>query len=196
MISKARSVASSRCSSGKVSKSSSFLDKFSKISLMFCENSFSTESSFSEVKILPQDANVDDILKVDYSLLDNEYVSFAGTVEIEWYLNGVLISNSNQEFIRLALLPGDQVYVVVKITDGTSIISQKQSRTKTILDVDWHIFDILISGLSKPVGVSDLTPLIEWKTHKTTSFGQKPKYQQVLITKTKSTKLAHNLLLI
>ena len=45
----------------------------------------------SGLRILPLDANIDDILKVEYTINEDEYFAFTGTVVIEWYVNDILL---------------------------------------------------------------------------------------------------------
>lgn len=143
--------------------------------------------TFSNITILPVDANVDDILKVEYDLIQNEYTDITGTIEYEWYVNGVVEPNSNQKYIRLELDPGDEVSVVVKISDGDTILAQNRSLDKTILDVSWYIYDLEISGQTTPINLTDLEPVLEWKIHKTTAdINEKPEYVRIIITKTPS----------
>jgi hypothetical protein len=141
----------------------------------------------SYITILPSDANVDDILKADYAIIDNEYSPFTGTILIEWYVNGTLCSSSSSQYVRLSLEPGDYVYAVIKIIEGSSIISQKQSSAVIISDVVWHLTSLEISGLSNPTYLNDLTPMVEWKVFKTTAESrEKPDYFRFFITKTPS----------
>ena len=143
---------------------------------------------FDEVSILPDDANVDDILKVTYQLSDNEYLgSTNGSYEFEWYVNNSLVSNSNKQIIRLSLNAADSVFVVVKFIDNGSVLARGRSDEMTISDVRWHLYDIEISGLFEAINIPDLEPVIEWKTHKTTALAnEKPNYLRVMITKTPS----------
>ncbi len=142
---------------------------------------------FEFVTILPVDANVDDILKVEWALIENEYVQAPGVATIEWILNGTTVANSNKQFIRMKLSPGDVVSVIVKLADGIALLGQLQSADLTIADVRWYLFDLLISGLSIPNNLTDLSPVLEWNKHKTTSnANDKPTNLKVLITKTQS----------
>ena len=147
----------------------------------------SESSTISNIKILPADANVDDLLQVTFDLVETEYVVVTGTVEIEWYINGVLVPNSNKQIIRLDLDPGDTVYVIIKLTEGTALLAQAQSETIVIEDVRWYAFDLMINGLVNPVNITDLTANLEWKTHKTTSVpNELPTYLQVKVTRSPS----------
>ncbi len=147
----------------------------------------SIDVGFDNIKILPADANVDDILKVEFDLADNEYVSFTGVIVIEWYINGVLVPDSNQVFIRLSLSPGDIVHVVVKITDNGAVLSQGRSLDLIIADVPWYIFDLTVSGLVETDDLTDLAPTLEWKRHQTTSSqNDVPAFLQVKVSTTPS----------
>ena len=146
-----------------------------------------TEVGVSNVKILPVDANVDDLLKVEFNIDDTEYISVTGIVVIEWFVNGVAISNSNQTIIRLVLDPGDIVQVAVRLTDGQIILVEMLSNEIVIADVEWHIFNVRVNGLTVADDIADLTPFLDWDIHKTTAgLNDKPSFLRVLVTKTLS----------
>lgn len=143
--------------------------------------------SFSNITIKPADANIDDILKVEYNLDQNEYTDLSNTIEYEWYINDEIVENSNQQYIRLDLNAGDSVSVVIRVKDGDTTIAENRSLNKIILDVPWIVYDIEISGQSDTSNVVDLEPVVEWKIHKTKSEpNQLPSYLRILITKTPS----------
>lgn len=147
------------------------------------------ESNFELVKILPLDANVDDILKLEYSITEGEYIATTGIVKIEWYVNDTLIQDSNQEYIRTSLIPGDVVYAKILLTDGETTFSSQRSQSVIISDVPWYIYNVLINGLLEGDEINDLEPTIDWKLHKTTAGdNDKPLYLKILITKTRSTE--------
>jgi len=144
------------------------------------------DSNITSAQILPLDANVDDILKVEYTIQDDEYFSFTGTESVEWYINDNL-SDLTGEYIRPTLNPGDIVYAIVKLSDGSSIISQRQTNSVVIEDVLWHIDDLTVSGLVEADNLTDLSPILEWTIYKSTaSINEKPDYLRVLVTKTPS----------
>lgn len=143
--------------------------------------------SFTEVQILPDSPNVDDILKVEYTLSEDEYNPIVGAVVFEWYINDVAVPNSNQTYIRLDLEPGDAVHVIAKITDGDVVLSEKISSPVTIADVDWYVYDLEISGLTEAGSLSDLSPVLEWQIHKTTADKDEvPGYFNVKVSTTPS----------
>lgn len=145
-----------------------------------------SSAGVSNIRILPLDANIDDILKVEYSLDENEYAVFYGTVVIEWYKNGILLSG-DQQYIRTDLIAGDEIYVIVKLTDGESIISQGRSSTLVISDVYWHVENFQINGKFEIINTVDLNPLLTWSVYKTSSSRHElPSYLRVLVTKTPS----------
>lgn len=147
----------------------------------------SGDSGFDFVRILPTDGNVDDILKVEYEVSSSEYVLISGTVVIEWFVNNVAIANSNSEFIRLDLTPGDVVTVTVSIEELGSTIASATSDPLTISDVPWYVFDLEVSGKFDTSDIITLDPILEWQIHKTTATStEKPSYLRVLITKTES----------
>lgn len=143
---------------------------------------------FDEVSIIPEDANVDDLLKVNYQLSDNEYLgSTSGSYEFEWYVNSSLIPDSNKSIIRLDLNSSDSVFVVVKYVDNNSVLARGTSEEVVINDVKWHLHDIEISGLFEAINIPDLEPVIEWKTYKSNaSQNENPSYLRLMISKTPS----------
>lgn len=146
----------------------------------------SADFGFDFVEILPADANVDDILMANWSLSENEYVNIEDVL-IKWYVNNQLVSDDNKQIIRLSLLPGDEVKVEIVALDNSIEVAQSTSDPIVIQDVNWHIEDIEVSGLSDAFNVPSLTPIIDWKIQKTTAIkNQTPKYTRILITKTKS----------
>ncbi len=145
----------------------------------------SIDSTIATASLLPNDANVDDILKVDYSISDDEYIAFSGTVSVEWYVNNDIVEGVSGEYARISLDPGDEVYAIVKLSDGESTISQKVSNTVTISDVDWHIDDLLVSGLTNADNLAIVDPILSWNAYKTTSSSEEsPNFLRVIITKT------------
>lgn len=146
------------------------------------------DADFSDLTILPEDPNVDDLLRVDFTIQEGEYLAMSTTTIIEWYKNGVLVPESNSTIIRLSLEPGDQVYAKVKLMAGDSVITQKQSESKVIADVKWNVFDLTVSGLSDASNVTSLSPILEWRLYKSTAEKtDRPEYLNVLVTKTPST---------
>jgi len=145
------------------------------------------DTSFASVQIFPPNANIDDILKVEWVLEDSEYVATTGIVEIEWFINSVAVADSDSQFVRLELSPGDVVHVIIRITDGESVLAELRSDNLTISDVLWFVFNLEISGLIEVDQLADLEPVLEWETHKTTAdFGDIPEFLRVLVTKTLS----------
>ncbi|MCK5850755.1 MAG: hypothetical protein KAH23_07555, partial [Kiritimatiellae bacterium] len=138
------------------------------------------------VGVFPKDANVDDILKVEYDLFETEYIAVDDSVVIEWYHNNTAVENSNQEFIRLSMEPGDDVYAIVKLVDSDgSDILEVQSDIIVIQDVPWHLYNINVSGKRENKNLPDLSPILTWRTHKTTAGPRdKPSYLRVIVNKT------------
>lgn len=147
-----------------------------------------SDLAFKSITILPIDANVDDILKIEYELIENEYTDSIGIPVFGWYVNNLLVNNSNQQYIRLQLQPGDSVSVVVEITEDNNVLFKARSIEKIIRDVSWHIYDLDVSGQKSPNSLTDLEPILEWKIYKTTADADdRPEYIRVLVTKTPST---------
>lgn len=146
----------------------------------------SSDISAFNIVISPLYPNVDDILKVEFDISENEYISNVAAI-ISWYKNNVLVPDSNNEFIRLSLDPGDIVKAVIELTDGERSFGEFHSSEKTITDVEWHVYDVEIDELDNPINLTNLTPIVEWSIHKTTAEANElPNYFRVLITKTQS----------
>jgi hypothetical protein len=142
---------------------------------------------FSYVRIKPDQPNVDDILKVEYALASTEYSDITGTVDVQWYLNDIAITDSNQTYIRPRLSVGDAIKVVATLRDGETLVTQMTSDSVIIEDVPWYAYDIEINGLQEPIGITEMTPTVEWKIEKTTAEpGDVPAYLHLKVTKTPS----------
>lgn len=147
----------------------------------------SANLSLSNISIFPLDANINDILKVEYDINTSEYFGSVSDVIFEWYINDELVPDSNTKYIRLKLIPGDVVFVVIKITDGETVFSQSMSSELVIQDVVWNVFNLKVNGLTSNYVLSDLTPFVEWNIYKTTAeHNQLPAYFRLLVTKTPS----------
>lgn len=146
------------------------------------------QSTFESITILPTDANVDDILTVEWEVTETEYISLTGTVSFEWYINDTAVPDSDKQYIRLRTSPGDSVVVVLSLTqsDGT-VLAAASSEPKVIADVDWHIFDLTVNELREAINITDLSPILEWKVFKSTAeANETPLFSRVLVTKTPS----------
>ena len=146
------------------------------------------ETTFDSITIFPSDANVDDILKVEFVTTEDEYISFSNTsVSYEWFINDIAVPNSDQKLIRLDMEVGDIVHVVLNLvrTDG-SILAKSSSKQKTIKDVEWHIFDLMVDGLFEAINITDLEPTLEWQIYKSTATNELPAFFRILVTKTPS----------
>ncbi len=148
-----------------------------------------TQTLFKSITILPADANVDDILKVEWILAETEYLPLTGIVSFEWFINEISVSDSNNQFMRLNVNPGDSILVVLTLNDiatGLALASSTSS-SLTIQDVDWHIFNVTINELREAINITDLTPITEWNVHKTTAIQDEiPNFFRLIITKTPS----------
>lgn len=148
---------------------------------------------FEKIELLPTDANVDDIIKINYTLSQNEYFTFNGTVKAKWYINNELaldeLGNSFEDtIVRLKLIPGDIVFAILELIDNYgNTINTTQTTSIVISDVNWHIENMTISGKISPQNLTDTSPFLEWEAYKTTaSESDFPTFVQVIITKTKS----------
>lgn len=146
------------------------------------------QSSFETITVLPLDGNVDDIFKVEWTLAESEYVILIGIVSFEWFINDVAVSNSNNQFMRLNLVPGDIITVKLTLTDSSgTILAEATSEPKAALDVDWHIFNLTVNELNETIHITDLSPILEWNIFKSTATAQEvPTFFRVLVTKTAS----------
>ncbi|KKL67850.1 hypothetical protein LCGC14_2130860, partial [marine sediment metagenome] len=146
------------------------------------------QSSFETITILPLDANVDDIFKAEWTLVETEYVILTGVVSFEWFINGVTVLNSNNQFMRLDVNPGDTISVeLTLIQSDETVLAEAMSEDKTILDVDWHVFGLTVNELSESINITDLSPILEWNIFKSTAeSGDVPAFFRILVTKTAS----------
>jgi len=148
--------------------------------------------SVGSAAITPASPNVDDLLKVTYVFptLEDPYTGVdysVGTAVIAWYQNGTAVSNSNQTYIRLDTSVGDEVYVRVTLNVNGHPVARTQSVTKTILDSSWHVYDMMIDGLTDARNLINLTPVVSWSVYKSTSTpDERPNYMRLLVTKTQS----------
>lgn len=141
------------------------------------------------VKVFPSDANVDDIMKVEYDIVETEYIPVEDQVVITWFVNNEEVDNSNQQYIRLNLNPGDEIYVNISLAGAETgnIFASSTSEIKIIKDVPWYVYNVKISGEQQTRNLPDLTPIITWDIHKTTApRGIKPNYYRLAITKTEA----------
>ena len=143
--------------------------------------------NISNIQILPTDANTDDFLKIDYTIVDDPYLDLSNTtVSFEWYVNGTQISAVTQ-IVRTELSPGDQVYGKVIIKDNDNTVAEGTSSVITISDTQWHLFDLKVEDLSEPIGLTELNPILTWKKYKSNeAANESPDYLRVLVTKTAS----------
>lgn len=112
----------------------------------------------SDVFITPLSPNINDILKVNYDVDDEE---FREDVNIRWYINNTLFSQFNNEnFIRYNFNVGDSVRVEVSSSNNYDF---KSSDSISISDNSFFISDILVDGRTNPLDVSSITPNISWK---------------------------------
>lgn len=146
------------------------------------------QSSFETITILPLLGNVDDIFKAEWTLSETEYILLSGTVSFEWLVNDVAVPNSNNQFIRPDVTAGDTISVSLTLarSDGT-MLAEATSESKTILDVNWNLFNLTVNELSEAVNIIDLSPIIEWNVFKSTASNDDvPSFFKILVTKTPS----------
>jgi hypothetical protein len=145
-------------------------------------------SLIRNVRVLPENPNVDDILKVEYDLQETPYLPLEEYVILEWYLNDELVADSNAEFIRLSLSPGDEVYARVRISSaGGADIVAATSEPVAISDVPWYVYGLEVSGQRESINLPDVTPVLTWQLHKTTALrGSKPLFLRVIVNKVNS----------
>jgi len=147
-----------------------------------------TQSSFETITILPNDGNIDDIFKATWTLAETEYVSLSGTVSFEWFINDIAVSDSDSQFIRPDVVVGDTISVKLTLTQSDGIVlAEASSLSQTILDVDWHIFDLTINELLENIRITDLSPILEWKIFNSgAALNTGPSFFRVIVTKTPS----------
>lgn len=115
----------------------------------------------SNLYILPNNPNENDILSVDYSCSE---MSEFENVSIRWFINEQLIQKFNDEkTIRYEFNPGDTVRYDITPSFQNNY---KSSPTITILPSDFVVYNITIDGLIEPLDVSSISPVVRWKVHK------------------------------
>ncbi len=146
------------------------------------------QSFFETITILPLDGNVDDMFKVEWTLTESEYILLTGTVSFEWFINGVSVANSNSQFIRPNVDPGDLINVALSLTQSNgAILAEATSESKIVSDVDWHIFNLTINELKEDINIADLSPILEWDIFKSTAEPDNvPQFFRMMVTKTPS----------
>ncbi len=146
------------------------------------------DTSFETAVILPLDANINDILKADFTLSETEYIAITGVVSFNWFVNNVEVLDKNNQFVRLDLNSGDAVIAALTLSDveGT-ILAQIATEPLIIGDVDWVLKDLTVNELREFINISDLTPILEWEISRTNADqGDLPSVFRVLVTKTPS----------
>jgi len=146
------------------------------------------DTPFQTAEILPLDGNVNDILKVEYTLTETEYIASSGTVNFSWYVNSVEIPDTNNQYVRLNLEPGDSVTTTLTLIDTEgSEVAQAITEPLIVSDVDWTLKDLTVDELREFVTINDLTPILEWNVEKNTAEqGDLPEYFRAVVTKTPS----------
>jgi len=144
-----------------------------------------TQVNIENISILPIDPNIDDLLSVQYSIFDDPYIDYSNSVTTyEWYVNGTQTSDSTQ-VVRLDLAANDVVYARVIVQDNDNILAEGTSASVTIADASWKVFDLKVGGMKEPVGLTELSPSVEWKRHKTKmDRDDVPNYLRIMVTKT------------
>ena len=114
----------------------------------------------TNVKILPNTPNENDILKVDYIVSDDLEQE---NVSIRWYINNRLNSDfNNSQFIRPLISIGDIVRCEVKHNSETVYSS---SLDFTIISSDFVVKNIVVDGRVDPLDVSSVKPVVKWKSY-------------------------------
>lgn len=147
-----------------------------------------TQSSFETITVLPIDGNVDDMFKAEWTLIENEYILLSGTVSFEWFINDVAILNSNNQFIRPDVNVGDTISVTLTLSQSDGdVLAEASSESHTVLDVDWHLFNLTVNELREEISITDLAPILEWNIFKSTATKDDvPDFFRILVTKTPS----------
>jgi hypothetical protein len=115
----------------------------------------------TDLYILPNYPNENDILAVDYSCSE---ISEFENVSIRWFINGLLIQKfNNEKTIRYDFTPGDTVRYDITPSFQNDY---KSSPTVTILSSDFIVYNITVDGLVEPLDVSPISPVIRWRVHK------------------------------
>lgn len=114
----------------------------------------------SNIRILPELPNENDILKADYSVADfnnTEHIS------IRWFVNNILKTALNdQQYIREIITVGDVIRFEIKPESNSQFVSSEEV---TIVTGDFIVSDILIDGLEEPLEVTTTQPVIRWNSN-------------------------------
>jgi hypothetical protein len=148
----------------------------------------SFSSSFDTAFIMPLEPTINDILKAEWTLTEDEYTTPTGTVSYEWFINDIAVEDSNRQYMRLSLQPDDTVTVTLTLTNSEgTIIAETTTDSLLISDVEWTLLNVTINDLRGSVNISDLTPMISWDIYKTLAgVNDFPLYFRFLVTKSPS----------
>lgn len=117
------------------------------------------------LKILPYNPNVQDIIEASFSTIDGTTNKLAINDKsiIKWYVNDQLIENAtNYRFLRYAFKPNDEVFFTVVPFDGITYGQELLSNKVIILDSDFRVQNIFVDGKSNNLQINSVNPTITW----------------------------------
>ena len=118
-----------------------------------------TSVTVSDISILPENPNPDDMLKANYLTSDNIEQE---NVLIRWYINDFLTSEFNdQQYVKLPVVEGDSVRFEVKQIESGTYVS---SSAEIIVASDYVISNIVVDGKVDSLDISSTAPLVQWNT--------------------------------
>lgn len=121
----------------------------------------------SDLKILPESPNENDILKASFDVLNFNL----DAMQIRWFINDILFSDFNdKQFVRLDVSSGDIVKYQARLLENDAFLT---SESKTIQFADFVISDIKIDGQRNPLDIITIRPVISWNSHSSSSRSSK-----------------------
>ena len=115
----------------------------------------------TDIAILPEDANENDMLKAEYvysSLVESDNPT------IRWFINGSVNQNyNNKKYIRPDVEPGDTVRFEIRPEGGTTFVS---SPIKTISYSDFVVYGIKVDSQIDSLEISTISPTVKWEVYK------------------------------
>jgi len=131
----------------------------------------------TSARVLPQNANTNDILKADHEL-DSQTTTNSNS--IRWFVNSELQTDFNDsEFARLRTVAGDKVHFEITPFDGVTTGETVSSAPITIQSSNFVVKDIRIDGSLNPLSVATTRPVITWEVQ--SPFGRTQEYVSILI---------------
>jgi len=142
--------------------------------------------SSDSLNILPAFPTDNDILRAEYSF-DGDQIEDQSI--LRWYVNGSLIKTVvGSRYVRLDVLPGDEVFYTLVPYDGVSYGTAVSSEKRTILASAFNVKNIFINNLKlyksndvnfSPVIIYNSSPVFKWEN--SGPLGYQPTYANIKI---------------